>query len=123
MSCLLRLRKPFVGLHHRKKRQFKSSLTKIHVLHYSVMTGTGFVGYVKFSEEKYCTVLVTNNHVIENFDDVMASRIMFENVFPDHTVTLKGSEISIRHSFKCSPMREVCKLTTWHIVISYSYVT
>jgi len=71
------------------------------------MTGTGFVGYAKCSEGKYCTVLVTNNHVIETFDDAMGSRIIFENVFSDYNVTLKGSEICVKNSFWSSPMKEV----------------
>ena len=71
------------------------------------MTGTGFIGYAKCSEEKYCTVLVTNNHVIETFDDAMGSRIIFENVFPDCNITLRGSEICVRNSFWSSPLSEV----------------
>ena len=71
------------------------------------MTGTGFLGYAKCGEGKYCTVLVTNNHVITNFDDAMGSRIIFENVF-DHNVTLRGPDIFVMNSFWFSPMTEVC---------------
>ena len=71
------------------------------------MTGYGFVGYVKCSEGRYSTVLVTNNHVIKTFDDAMGSRIIFENVFPDRNITLRGSEICVRNSFWCSPLNEV----------------
>ena len=40
------------------------------------------------AEGKYCTVLVTNNHVIKTFEDAMGRRIIFENVFPDRNITL-----------------------------------
>lgn len=73
------------------------------------MTGTGFIGYAKCGEDKYCTVLVTNNHVIKTFDDAMGSRIIFENVFPDRNITLRGHEICVKNSFWCSPLHEVCK--------------
>lgn len=71
------------------------------------MTGTGFLGYTKCGEGNYCAVLVTNNHVIASFDDAMGSRFIFENVFPDHIVTLRGSDICVKNSFWCSPMRQV----------------
>ena len=70
------------------------------------MTGTGFLGYAKCGE-KYCTVLVTNNHVIENFGDAMGSRFIFENVLPDRHVILKGADIFVKNSFWCSPLKEV----------------
>ena len=73
------------------------------------MTGTGFIGYAKCGEGKYCTVLVTNNHVIKTFDDAMGSRMTFENVFPDRNITIRGSEICKENSFWCSPMSEVTK--------------
>ena len=71
------------------------------------MTGTGFVGYAKCGEGRYCTVLVTNNHVIETFDDAMDSRIIFENAFSDRNITLRGYEIFVRNSFWRSPLNEV----------------
>ena len=70
------------------------------------MTGTGFLGYAKCGE-KYCTVLVTNNHVIKDFDDAMASRFIFENVLPDRHVTLKGADICVKNSFWSSPLEQV----------------
>jgi len=70
------------------------------------MTGTGFLGYAKCGQN-YCTVLVTNNHVIENFDDAMGSRLIFENVLPDQHVILKGADIFVENSFWCSPLKEV----------------
>ena len=72
------------------------------------MTGTGFIGYVKCSKEKYYTVLVTTNHIIKTFDDAMGSEIIFKNAFPDRSITVKGSKICVKNSFWHSPFKEVC---------------
>ena len=71
------------------------------------MNGTGFLGYAKCGERKYCTVLVTNNHVIESFEDAMDCQLIFENVYGDHKITLNGSDIFEKDSFWCSPVNQV----------------
>ena len=70
--------------------------------------GTGFIGYTKY-KDKYITVLVTANHVIPDFEDGKASRIIFENVLPDKKkIVLKGFEIFTGAlSFWSSPLKEV----------------
>ena len=78
-------------------------------MYHRIMTGTGFLGYAKCDEGKFCTVLVTNNHVITNFDDAMGSRFVFENVYADRKITLRGSEIFKQGFFQCSPMFQVNK--------------
>jgi len=73
------------------------------------MVATGFIAYVKRDEE-FNMALVTNNHVIMTADDAMASRIAFENVFPDgRKVTLKGFQIFLKQkgAFRCSPDAQV----------------
>ena len=85
----------------------------VHMYH-RLMTGTGFLGYAKYDEGKYCTVLVTNNHVITNFDDAMGSRFVFENVYPDSKITLRGSDIFVQDFFRCSPMTQVNKNDILH---------
>ena len=73
------------------------------------MGGTGFIRYAKCGEGKYCTLLVTNNHIIKTFDDAMDSQIIFESVFSDYNITLRGSEICKDNSFWYSPKSEVTK--------------
>ena len=73
------------------------------------MTGTGFLGYAKCGDGRYCTVLVTNNHVITSFEDAMGSLLVFENVHVDHKINLKGSDIFVKDSYWCSPMSQVNK--------------
>ena len=70
------------------------------------MIGTGFLGYAKCGE-KYCTVLVTSNHVIKDFNDAMGSRFIFENLLPDRHIILKGFDIFVKDSFWSSPLEEV----------------
>ena len=69
------------------------------------MTGTGFIGYARCGEGKYCTLLLTSNHVTKTFDDAMGSRMIFENVLPDRNITVRGSEICKENYFWCSPMK------------------
>ncbi|XP_065900703.1 uncharacterized protein [Dysidea avara] len=73
-----------------------------------LMVATGFIAYVK-GKEGFNLALVTNNHVIRTADEAMASRITFENVFPDHKVTLKGFQIFLKekNAFRCSRETEL----------------
>ena len=89
------------------------------------MTGTGFIGYAKCGEDKYCTVLVTNNHVIETFEDAMGSRIIFENVLPDRNITLRGPEICVRNSFWHSSVNEVtsCLYSSIYTIFKQTFKT
>ena len=72
------------------------------------MVATGFIAIVK-SKEGLNMALVTNNHVLRTADDAMASRIAFENVFPDRKVTFKGFHIFFKEkdAFRCSRETEV----------------
>ena len=86
--------------------QFTIQLLHMHTLHCRQTVGTGFIGYTK-CKDKYITVLVTANHVIPEFEDGKASRVIFENVPPDNKkIVLKGFEI-FTGDFWSSPMKEV----------------
>ena len=51
---------------------------------------------------------MTANHVIPEFEDAKASRVIFDNVPPDKKkIVLKGFEICTG-DFWSSPMKEVC---------------